>query len=80
MSIAEIAVRILVFTVALFAQNTRVAFEVASVRSSVNAPRQAGAAAGRTDGAQFRIAGLTIRDYTSMAYAVKLCWREGRAA
>jgi hypothetical protein len=39
MSIAEIAVRILVFTVALFAQNTRVAFEVASVRSSVNAPR-----------------------------------------
>jgi uncharacterized protein (TIGR03435 family) len=72
MSIAEIAVRILFFTVAWFAQNTRVAFEVASIRPSVDAPRQAVAAAGRTDGAQFRIAGLTIRDYISLAYAVKL--------
>jgi len=71
-SIAEIAVRILFFTVAWFPQNTRVAFEVASIRPTVNAPRQAVAAAGRTDGAQFRIAGLTIRDYISMAYAVKL--------
>src|ERR1051326_8590989 len=71
-SITEIAVRMLVFTAALFAQNTRVAFEVASIRPSVNAPRQAVAAAGRTDGSQFRIGGLTIRDYISMAYAVKL--------
>jgi hypothetical protein len=63
MSIAEIAVRILFFTLAWFPQNTRVAFEVASIRPSVNAPRQAVAAAGRTDDAQFRIAGLTIRDY-----------------
>src|SRR6266550_3891779 len=72
MSIAEIALRVLFFTVAWFAQNTRVAFEVASIRPSVNAPRQAVAAAGRTDGAQFRIAGLTIRDYISLAYALKL--------
>ena len=72
MSITEIAVRILFLSVAWFAQNTRPAFEVASIRPSVNAPRQAVAAAGRTDGAQFRIAGLTIRDYISMGYAVKL--------
>jgi uncharacterized protein (TIGR03435 family) len=72
MSITEIAVRIVFLTVAWFAQNTLPAFEVASIRPSINAPRQAVAAAGRTDGAQFRIAGLTIRDYISMGYAVKL--------
>jgi len=71
MSITEIAVRIL-FLTAAFAQNPRPAFEVATIRPSINAPRQAVAAAGRTDGAQFRIAGLTIRDYISMGYAVKL--------
>jgi uncharacterized protein (TIGR03435 family) len=68
----DVAVRILFLTVAWFAQNPRPAFEVASIRPSVNAPRQAVAAAGHTDGAQFRIAGLTIRDYISMGYAVKL--------
>src|SRR5262252_4456980 len=72
MSVADVAVRILFLTATWFAQNTRPAFEVASIRPSVNAPRQAVAAAGRTDGAQFRIAGLTIRDYISMGYAVKL--------
>jgi uncharacterized protein (TIGR03435 family) len=72
MSITEIAVRIVFLAVAWFAQNTLPAFEVASIRPSINAPRQAVAAAGRTDGAQFRIAGLTIRDYISMGYAVKL--------
>jgi uncharacterized protein (TIGR03435 family) len=72
MSITEMAVRILFLTVAWSAQNTRPAFEVASIRPSINAPRQAVAAAGRTDGAQFRIAGLTVRDYISMGYAVKL--------
>jgi uncharacterized protein (TIGR03435 family) len=71
MSITEIAVRIL-FLTAPFAQNVRPAFEVASVRPSVNAPRQAVAAAGSTSDKQFRIAGLTIRDYISMAYSVKL--------
>jgi uncharacterized protein (TIGR03435 family) len=71
MNITEIAVRILFFTAA-FVQNTRPAFEVASIRPSLNAPRQAVAAAGITSGAQFRIAGLTIKDYISMGYAVKL--------
>jgi len=72
MSITEIAVRIVFLTVVWFAQNTRPAFEVASIRPSINAPRQAVSAAGLTDGAQFRIAGLTIRDYISMGYVVKL--------
>src|ERR1044071_6990321 len=72
MSITPIAVRIVFLAVAWFAQNSRPAFEVASIRPSINAPRQAVSAAGRTDGAQFRIAGLTIRDYISMGYAVKL--------
>jgi uncharacterized protein (TIGR03435 family) len=68
----EIGVRILFLAVAWFAQSGRPAFEVASIKPSVNATRQAVAAAGRTDGAQFRIAGLTIKDYISMGYAVKL--------
>jgi uncharacterized protein (TIGR03435 family) len=71
MSTIEIAVRIL-FLSAAFVQNTRPAFEVATIRPSLNAPRQAVAAAGRTDGAQFKVAGLTIRDYISTAYGVKL--------
>jgi len=71
MSITGIAVRIL-FLTAAFVQNTRPAFEVASIRPSSNAPRQAVAAAGSTSGTQFRIAGLTIRDYISMGYSVKL--------
>src|SRR5262245_17535819 len=72
MSVTEIAVRILFFSVAWLAQNSRPTFEVASIKPSINAPRQAVAAAGRTDGAQFRIAGLTVKDYISMGYAVKL--------
>jgi len=72
MSIIAIAVRILFIALPSFAQATRPAFEVASIRPSVDAPRQAVAAAGRTDGSQFRIAGLTIKDYISMGYAVKL--------
>src|SRR5207253_8150628 len=72
MSITEIAVRILFLAGAWFSQTTRPAFEVASIRPSIDAPRQAVAAAGRVDGAQFRIAGLTIKDYISMAYALKL--------
>src|SRR6516165_3124578 len=71
MTIIEIAVQV-VFLTAAFVQNTRPAFEVATIRPSLNAPRQAVAAAGRTDGAQFKVAGLTIKDYISMAYAVKL--------
>jgi uncharacterized protein (TIGR03435 family) len=68
----NIAVRILFLGLVVFPQNTRPAFEVASIRPSTGAPRQAVAAAGRVDGAQFRIAGLTIKDYISMAYALKL--------
>src|SRR5262245_22916891 len=71
MSITGIAVRIL-FLTAAFVQNTRPTFEVASIRPSSNPPRQAVAAAGSTSGTQFRIAGLTIRDYISMSYSVKL--------
>src|SRR5262245_10609673 len=71
MSITGIAVRILFLTVA-FVQNTRPAFVVSSIRPCSNAPRQAVAAAGSTYGTQFRIAGLTIRDYISMGYSVKL--------
>jgi uncharacterized protein (TIGR03435 family) len=72
MSIAELAVRIVIVTFVWTAQSTRPAFEVASIRPSANAQRQAVAAAGQTDSAQFRIGGLTIKDYISMAYAVKL--------
>src|SRR5882724_848504 len=72
MIITKIAVRVLLFAVAWFPQATRPAFEVASIRPSIDAPRQAVAAAGRVDGAQFRIAGLTFKDYISMAYALKL--------
>jgi len=66
------ALVILFFAVALSAQTKRPSFEVASIRPAADAPRQAVAAAGRVDGAQFRIAGLTIRDYISQAYGVKL--------
>ena len=72
MGITDIAVRILFLMATWLAQQPQQAFEVATIRPSVNAQRQAVAAAGRTDGAQFRIAGLTIRDYISMGYAVKL--------
>ena len=71
MSMMDIAIRILFFGLVGFLQTARPSFEVASIRPSTG-PRQAVAAGGRVDGAQFRIAGLTIRDYISMAYAVKL--------
>src|SRR5881394_1992432 len=71
MSIAEMAVRVLFLAVWLL-QTARPAFEVASIRPSTGAPRQAVAAAGVVDGAHFRIAGLTIKDYISTAYALKL--------
>jgi uncharacterized protein (TIGR03435 family) len=63
---------ILCFAVALPAQTKRPSFEVASIRPAVDAPRQAVAAAGHVDGAQFRITGLTVKDYVSMAYRLKL--------
>jgi uncharacterized protein (TIGR03435 family) len=69
MNLAHIGVGVLLF---LFGQSTRPAFEVASIRASVDAQRQAVAAVGRIDGAQYRIAGLTLKDYVSMAYGLKL--------
>jgi uncharacterized protein (TIGR03435 family) len=72
MSINQIAVVILFFAAGLFPQTSRPGFEVASIRPSIDASRQAVAAAGRVDGAQFRIAGLTFKDYISMAYGLKL--------
>jgi uncharacterized protein (TIGR03435 family) len=71
MNITEIAVRIL-FLPALFVQSSRPSFEVATIRPSLNAPRQAVAAVGSTSDSQFRIAGLTLKDYISMGYSVKL--------
>src|SRR5262245_58237841 len=67
-----VALSILFFAASFFGQNTRPAFEVASIRPAVDAPRQAVAAAGRIDGAQYRISGLTIKDYISIAYGLKL--------
>src|SRR5262252_5629555 len=72
MSITELAIRMLIVSFMWTAQSIRPTFEVASIRPSANAQRQAVAAAGQTDSAQFRIGGLTIKDYISMAYAVKL--------
>ena len=69
MNLAHIGVGVFLF---LLGQSTSPAFEVASIRASVDAQRQAVAAVGRIDGAQYRIAGLTLKDYISMAYGLKL--------
>ena len=66
----DLGIRILVLGLVGFLQTPRPSFEVASIRPSTGA-QQAVAAAGRVDGAQFG-AGLTIKDYISMAYAVQL--------
>jgi uncharacterized protein (TIGR03435 family) len=68
----DIAIRILFIGLVGLLQTVRPSFEVASIRPSTGAVPQAVAAAGRVDGSQFRIAGLTIKDYISMAYSVKL--------
>jgi uncharacterized protein (TIGR03435 family) len=56
-----------------FAQNSpRPEFEVASIRPSAQSP-EAGVTAGvRIDGAQFRSAFLTVKDYLGLAYRVKV--------
>ena len=73
MKIIKTVVGIIFGATALFAQNPpRPSFEVASIRPSVGAP-QAGVAVGaRIDGAQFRTAFLTMKDYIAMAYRLKL--------
>jgi uncharacterized protein (TIGR03435 family) len=73
MSIAKIALGIVLGASALFGQNpTRLAFEVASIRPSGGAPQQGVTAGARIDGAQFRTAYLTLKDYIGMAYRLKL--------
>ena len=73
MRIIKTVVGIVLGATALFAQNPpRPSFEVASIRPSDGTP-QAGVAAGaRIDGAQFRTAYLTLKDYIGMAYRLKL--------
>jgi uncharacterized protein (TIGR03435 family) len=58
---------------AAFAQNSaRPEFEVATIRPSAQSP-EAGVTAGvRIDGAQFRSAFLTLKDYLATAYRVKV--------
>ena len=69
---AAVGFGFLMFVLGLHAQIKRPSFEVASIRPAADARPQAVAAAGRTDGAQFRISGLTVKDYVSMAYRLKL--------
>jgi uncharacterized protein (TIGR03435 family) len=58
---------------AAFAQNSpRPEFEVASIRPSAQGLQDGATAGVRIDGAQFRAATLTLKDYIGMAYRVKL--------
>jgi uncharacterized protein (TIGR03435 family) len=60
-------------TVAAFAQNSpRPEFEVATIRPSAQGLQDGATAGVRIDGAQFRAATLTLKDYIGMAYRVKL--------
>jgi uncharacterized protein (TIGR03435 family) len=73
MSIVKIGLGIVLGATALFGQNpARPSFEVASIRSSAPGPPQQGVAGARIDGAQFRTAYLTLKDYIGLAYRLKL--------
>ena len=73
MKIRNIGIAILLGSVGLFGQSpVRPAFEVASVRPSAAGAQAAVAAGAHLDGAQFRTSYLTLKDYVSMAYRVKL--------
>jgi uncharacterized protein (TIGR03435 family) len=73
MSIAKIGLGIVLGATALFGQNpARPSFEVASIRPSAPGPPQQGVAGARIDGAQFRTAYLTLKDYIGVAYRLKL--------
>jgi len=67
------ALLVVLSATAAFAQDSpKPEFEVASVRPSAQSP-EAGVTAGvRIDGAQFRSAFLTLKDYLGLAYRVKL--------
>ena len=73
MNAPNTAVLIAFTAVASFAQNApRPEFEVATIRPSAPSP-EAGVTAGvRVDGAQFRSAFLTLKDYLGIAYRVKI--------
>jgi uncharacterized protein (TIGR03435 family) len=73
MSIAKIGLGIVLGASTLFGQNpARASFEVASIRPSAPGPPQQGVAGARIDGAQFRTAYLTLKDYIGVAYRLKL--------
>jgi uncharacterized protein (TIGR03435 family) len=73
MSIAKIGLGIVLGASTLFGQNpARPSFEVASIRPSAPGPPQQGVAGARIDGAQFRTAYLTLKDYIGVAYRLKL--------
>ena len=73
MSIVKIGLGIVLGATALFGQNpARPSFEVASIRPSAPGPPQQGVAGARIDGAQFRTAYLTLKDYIGVAYRLKL--------
>jgi uncharacterized protein (TIGR03435 family) len=73
MGIAKIGLGIVLGGAALFAQNpTRLSFEVASIRPSASVPQQGVAVGARVDGAQFHTSYLTLKDYISMAYRLRL--------
>ena len=73
MNIAKTGLGILLGAATIFGQNSaRVSFEVASIRPSTGAPQPGVLAGARIDGAQFRTTYLTLKDYISIAYRVKL--------
>jgi uncharacterized protein (TIGR03435 family) len=73
MRITHIAVGIVLSAATALAQNpARPAFEVVSIRPSAVSPQPGIAPGVRIDGAQFRSTFLTVKDYISMAYRVKL--------
>ena len=73
MRITHIAVGILLSAGPVFGQNqARPAFEVVSIRPSAISPQPGVAPGVRIDGAQFRSTFLTVKDYISMAYRIKL--------
>src|SRR5215475_479851 len=72
MKIGKVVVGIVLGAVALFGQNPRPSFEVASIRPSSDAPQAAITAGARIDGAQFHTSYLTLKDYIATAYRLKL--------
>jgi len=73
MNIAKIGLGIVLGATTLFGQDpARQSFEVASIRPSGGAPPQGVAVGVHIDGAQFRATFMTLKDYTTMAYQLKI--------